>query len=53
MYKEHLDKYNGDGEYWMWDVQVGRAEESNGGKIWTSVFEQQFKKTVEKNLLKD
>ena len=40
MYQGPVDKDNGGGD-WMWKVGVGRAAESNGGKMGTTVIEQQ------------
>ena len=38
-----MDKDNRGREDWMWEVGVGRAGESNGGKMETTVIEQQYK----------
>ena len=36
----------------MWDVGVGRARESNGGTMGTTVIDQQFKKFKKDDLKK-
>ena len=49
MYKGPMDKENvgvGGMSDWIWEVGVGRLQESDGGIMGTIVIEQQLKKKI-------